>query len=327
MTKIAIIGGGLAGLTAANILKDHAQVTVFEKSRGVSGRMSTRYADPYYFDHGTQYFTAKSEQFKEFLKPMIDNGIVKNWQANFVEIKDYKIINQKLWDNQFEHYVGTPKMNAVAQYLAQDLQVHLNTRIGSVTSLDNQWLVNDENHNPLGKYDWIIFAIPSDQLSELLPQNISFYDQISSIKMNGCFSLMLGYDKSINLGFDAALVHDDIISWVSLNSSKPERNTPSCLLIHSSNQWADNHINNNREEILEIIFERAKKILNIDLDNPQYKTLHTWRYANIQKQNIPNYFIDINQNISACGDWCIKGRVESAFTSAFMLANKITNVL
>lgn len=95
MIKIAIIGAGIAGLTAAKILKDCAQVTVFEKSRGVSGRMSTRYADPYYFDHGAQYFTAKSTDFKEFLKPMIDNGIVKNWQANFVEIKDYKIINQK----------------------------------------------------------------------------------------------------------------------------------------------------------------------------------------------------------------------------------------
>ncbi|MDE4980357.1 amine oxidase, partial [Francisella tularensis subsp. holarctica] len=81
---------------------------------------------------------------------------------------------------------------------------------------------------------------------------------------NGCFSLMFGYDKSINLGFDAALVNDDIISWISLNSSKPERNTTSCLVIHSSNQWADNHINDNRDEILEIIFERAKKILNID---------------------------------------------------------------
>ncbi|MDE4959738.1 NAD(P)-binding protein, partial [Francisella tularensis subsp. holarctica] len=40
MIKIAIIGAGIAGLTAAKILKDSAQVIVFEKSRGVSGRMS-----------------------------------------------------------------------------------------------------------------------------------------------------------------------------------------------------------------------------------------------------------------------------------------------
>ncbi|MDE5002695.1 hypothetical protein [Francisella tularensis] len=49
-------------------------------------------------------------------------------------------------------------MNVVAQILAQDLQVYLNTRIGSVTSLDNQWLVHDDNHTLLGRYDWIICA-------------------------------------------------------------------------------------------------------------------------------------------------------------------------
>ncbi|MDE5035738.1 hypothetical protein NAI71_10645, partial [Francisella tularensis subsp. holarctica] len=66
------------------------------------------------------------------------------------------------------------------------------------------------------------------------------------------------YDKSINLGFDAYLVHDYIIRWISLNISNPDLNTPSCLVIHSSNQWAVNHIMDNRVEILEIIFERAK---------------------------------------------------------------------
>ncbi|AJI69041.1 NAD(P)-binding protein [Francisella tularensis] len=87
MIKIAIIGAGIAGLTAAKILKDCAQVIVFEKSRGVSGRMSTRYADPYYFDHGTQYFTAKSTDFKEFLKPMIDNGISRTGELILLKSK------------------------------------------------------------------------------------------------------------------------------------------------------------------------------------------------------------------------------------------------
>ena len=44
MTKIAIIGAGLAGLTLARALPAHAEVTLFEKSRGIGGRMATRYA-------------------------------------------------------------------------------------------------------------------------------------------------------------------------------------------------------------------------------------------------------------------------------------------
>ncbi|QIW10867.1 FAD-dependent oxidoreductase [Francisella sp. LA112445] len=327
MKKVAIIGAGLAGLTVANTLKGLADITIYEKARGVSGRMSTRYADPYYFDHGAQYFTAKSPEFKAFIQPLLNKGIIKNWQADFVEIKESRIVNKKTWNDEYNHYIGCPRMNTVAQYLAKDLNILLNTRVSKITKSNQQWFLYDDNGRHLGEYDWVVLAIPSDQLREVLPIKTSFFNQITSIKMSGCFSLMLGYSRKINLGFDTALVHDEIVSWISLNSSKPDRNTPSCLLIHSSNQWADQHIDDQREQILDIVFDRVKNILNIDLSNPDYKTLHAWRYANIQKQNTQGYFIDGLQNIAACGDWCIKGRVESAFTSGSKLANQIKTII
>lgn len=51
--RIAIIGAGSSGLTLAQQLKEYADVVVYEKACGVGGRMSTRYVDPFYFDHGT----------------------------------------------------------------------------------------------------------------------------------------------------------------------------------------------------------------------------------------------------------------------------------
>ncbi|MDE5033931.1 NADP transhydrogenase subunit alpha, partial [Francisella tularensis subsp. holarctica] len=56
-----------------------------ENTRGVRGRMTTTYADPNDFDHGTQYVTAKSTNFKELLKPMIDNGISRT--GNLIMLK------------------------------------------------------------------------------------------------------------------------------------------------------------------------------------------------------------------------------------------------
>ena len=63
MTKIAIIGTGLCGLSVAHFLKDRAKITLFEKALGVSGRMSTRRAGIYLFDHGVLYFTQLEEIF------------------------------------------------------------------------------------------------------------------------------------------------------------------------------------------------------------------------------------------------------------------------
>ena len=57
---IAIIGTGLAGLSAAQAL--HAAglpVELFDKSRGSGGRMASKRSDAGSLDLGAQYFTAR----------------------------------------------------------------------------------------------------------------------------------------------------------------------------------------------------------------------------------------------------------------------------
>ena len=61
---------------------------MFEKSRGVGGRLATRYADAWEFDHGTPFFTATKPEFEEFLKPLFDSGIVSKWNAIMHNIGD-----------------------------------------------------------------------------------------------------------------------------------------------------------------------------------------------------------------------------------------------
>ena len=66
---VAVIGAGLAGLSCAQaLLQAGHTVHVFDKSRGPSGRMSTRRAEdqsgPWQCDHGAQYFTARDAAFR-----------------------------------------------------------------------------------------------------------------------------------------------------------------------------------------------------------------------------------------------------------------------
>jgi len=72
--QIAIVGAGMAGAACARTLSaSGAQVTLFDKSRGVGGRLSTRRTvwtdaqgaeQPVQFDHGATHFTAHSLAFQ-----------------------------------------------------------------------------------------------------------------------------------------------------------------------------------------------------------------------------------------------------------------------
>ena len=71
--RVAIIGAGIAGLSCATQLARHGcAVSVFDKSRGPAGRMSTRRGEGWQCDHGAQYFTARSPEFR---------AEVARWQA------------------------------------------------------------------------------------------------------------------------------------------------------------------------------------------------------------------------------------------------------
>ena len=152
MKTIALIGAGLSGLVAAQQLRSTAGVTVFEKSRGPSGRLSTRDAPPYQFDHGAQYFTARSQAFREFLKPLIAAGHVGEWNAEIVDLdSDRKQAAQKRGGGK-PVYVAIPKMNQFGKALASGLTIHYSTRAISLNRSHGKWYILDDNNNSHGGF-------------------------------------------------------------------------------------------------------------------------------------------------------------------------------
>ena len=67
--NIAVIGAGLAGTTIASKMNEKFDVKVFEKSREVGGRMSTRQENSFIFDHvRCSIFKIKTTDFKKFFQ-------------------------------------------------------------------------------------------------------------------------------------------------------------------------------------------------------------------------------------------------------------------
>ena len=61
--KLAIVGTGMSGLACADGLGQNFEISLFDKSRGLSGRLSTRRGESHAFDHGAQYFRSGTKLF------------------------------------------------------------------------------------------------------------------------------------------------------------------------------------------------------------------------------------------------------------------------
>lgn len=324
MRKIAVIGAGLSGLTFASSLNAKAEVTVFEKSRGIGGRMATRYAEHYEFDHGAQYFTAKGKAFQKFLEPFFEKGIVRNWQPNLVTLSKG---GAKQRVSNHPSYVASPRMNALAKEMAADLKLVGNTHIGKVTGSAGAWELIDKEGSSLGVFDEVVFAIPSHQAAVLMPDNFKHLEQIKHAKMDACFSLMLGFENPLELEFDGAFVEGSSIGWISVNSSKPGRPQGFSMMVQSENRWAEAHVDEDKDKVHAMLLEEASSLLNQDLSSAEHQVLHRWLYASTSVAAGENFFHDEKNQLACIGDWCIKGRVEAAFDSGYRLAEKIASSL
>ncbi len=322
MMRIGVVGAGLSGLVLARRLSRVADVAVFEKSRGPGGRVATRYAGSFEFDHGAQFFTARTAAFRELLQPLLADGIIANWPAEFVELDRDRVTASRQWHDDYPHYVGVPRMNSIGKYLAAGLDISYETTVDRLARKGRSWALFDSANNDLGRFDWLVLTMPAPQTRQLVSELDDVVALCDEREMRACVAMMLGFTEPLDLRWHAALVRNTDISWVSVNSSKPGRGDAFTLVVHSTNAWADSRIDDDIDDIREHMLNEASLVTGEDLRTAAHCEMHRWRYANTDRQSGPPSYIDDDRQLALCGDWLVRGRIEAAFTSAEDLARK-----
>jgi len=326
LPKIAVIGAGISGLNLARLLSDVAEIVVFEKSDKLCGRMATHQSNGFSFDHGAQFFTAKKEAFKSFVNELESNGVVAQWNARFVELEPINIDSKRTWDDEFPHYVGIPAMNSIGQYLAKNLDVRFNQLITGIRKVESSWFV-ETSESEHGPFDWVLVTIPAEQAHNILPEMFYPKMHLQDVTMQPCFALMLGYDQPKPFDWDAAFVSKSILSWVSVNSSKPNRGDAFTIVAMTKNDWAYENFDREESSVVAEMLTELERISEMKLDDAAYIKLKRWKYANAFRKDEPLELIDYDAQLACCGDWCISGKIESAFMSSLVLAQKLKDVM
>jgi renalase len=322
VNDVIIIGAGVAGLTLARELqKVGRDVLVLEKSRGLSGRSSTRTINSVKVDHGAQYFTVRDERFQKQVDEWLAQSHLKIWSHGF-----HRLTEKGLQEPELGHprYVFPKGMNTIGKLLGEGLNIRTETKVTRVQPQGKTWQVESETGETF-EARTLILNMPPEQASALCAFDVGdIRQQLESVVMEPCFALMLGYDK--RLAPDWQGVHVDIpssISWIAHDSSKRENANETTFVLHSTPGFA----RENFEEDLNTVKEKLLSNFNFqfsifNFQSPSWTNIQRWKYALASK------FLDVpflqQGSLYFCGDWCGGARLEAAYVSGLELAKHVS---
>ncbi len=315
MTSCIIIGAGMAGLTAARELMNHQwNVTVLDKGRGVGGSMATRRLLSTRADHGAQYFSVRTPDFREYVQQLQAVGVVKEWN---------------LQEANFDHprYIGSGGMSAVPKYLADGLTIKTGERVVLIERTDTGCRVRTDTGHHF-ETDKLILTIPAPQAYTLLrDSNIELaaaeLAAFSTITYQPCLAVMVVLNRPSRIPTPGVLSFEKgDISWVADNEQKGIATEQPTVTIHATPAFS-------RDNLEGDLNEAGQKLLDqltdwIPAESIEQFQVHRWRYSLAEKR-YPQAYVVCNTPFEMLmgGDGFGMGNVEGAFQSGLQMARHL----
>ncbi|VEU33396.1 unnamed protein product [Pseudo-nitzschia multistriata] len=359
--RVAVLGSGVAGSSAARILADRGvEVTVFEAGFGIGGRTSTRITRDdgrYQFDHGAQYLSGpKTDTFRECLDGWKSEGFVKEWTGSFASVDGSGV--EAEGPKSKERWVGYPRMNSICSNMLhhKNIRVKLQTRADAARNeAGSKWnLKNGKTGEDLGTFDWLIASDRNsgahhrkDLSSAGVDEFIVGIKDIQSVKS---LTAMVVFEKSLGLHLDGVQFEGTedkhgALGWAARDTSKPGRERTDgreCWVLQSHPSAAKRllkgkyKIDEIREMARDVLVDDFLKSLphlaggnGPDEIPPIVSAVgHRWGAA----FPVPSQeYTDVecqpiaSKQFVACGDYFgkLSGRIEGAYLSGRSAANEI----
>ncbi len=288
--------------------------------------MSTRRSlQGYQFDHGAQYFTVREERFRRYVDSWVSEGLVDRWKGEICVLQRAEVAEK---GSYIARFVGVPGMNAVCKHLAADLQVKLHCEVGSVCHDGTSWRLLDVESTPLGIFDAVLVSAPAPQAAALMEAVPDLANRVGQVDMSPCWAVMTVFPCTLPLTFEGAFVHGWALSWISRNSSKPQRpDAPETWVLHASSDWSHEHLEDSHAEVIEALLDEFWGATGHPRVKAEHIAAHRWRYAQPREPLPESYLFDRESRIGACGDWGGGSRVESALLSGLALASAVVDTV
>jgi predicted NAD/FAD-dependent oxidoreductase len=292
--RIAVIGAGLAGLTAARALADRGRaVTVFEKSCGLGGRLATRRTrEGLDFDHGAPAVHGEDAAFRAFLTTAEAEGRAARWDGAVV---------------------GLPGMSGLVGGLAVGLDVRFDVEVEAVLRDGAGWSVAGET------FAHAIVAIPAPQAARLCAAAPRLVEAAQAARMSPCWTLLAAFD-----GARAEIAPPAPFEKVIRCSAHPGRApAPDRWVAHAALDWTEAHLEMEKPAACDRLLPALAPALGVAPGAARYAAAHRWRYARTAVAvGEPCVAQD---GMVLAGDWLLGPDAGDAFASGLAAAAAIAD--
>lgn len=319
--KVAIIGAGLAGLRCGQLLQAAGvDVSWFEKSRAVAGRMSAKRLWGGHVDLGAQYFTARDPAFIQQVRQWQQAGLVAPWLGKVYRYQDNRLAASP--DSELR-YVGLPAMHAPLREKLLDGSTHLNCCITSL-SYNGHWQLMSKDDRQFSGFDQVVLAIPPAQAHALLTMDTDLQHRLPSQILSPCHAVAMQLSQPIQHEAAAVFVRQGPLSWVARHSSKPGRLTEhEQWVLHFSAEFTAKHLEASSADLARIAVEQLSEMMAEPIQvKDSYH--HRWLYAIVDSSCAQTGLLR-SQHLPCIvmGDWSFGGRVENAWLAGQAAAEEL----
>ena len=308
-SRVAIVGAGPAGLACANALKQRGFAPViFEKSRGIGGRVATRRRDSLQIDHGAQVLMAANGAAADLISAAQASGRAKLWAEGSAAFAG-------------EAWVGVPGMKDLMTPLADECEITFGTAVTSISRNLDKWTV--ETEADAREFDAVVLAIPAPQVLGIARSAAQeLVAQLEPVTFDACCTLMVEFQSRPDLP-DIQTEPGGPFALILRDSAKPDRpSNAEFWLVHADAHWSAIHLETERPDIAALLIGELQKRFGA-LPKVRKAVGHRWRYARVSRTLGAPYAESAHGTLLAGGDWALGRNIEDALRSGAAMAHAL----
>jgi hypothetical protein len=332
--RIGIVGTGMAAAACARELAAAGlSVVLFEKSRGVGGRMATRRAEwaeadgasrRARFDHGAPGFGVHGEDFRRFVDGARRDGLLVPWTPRLAPRSHHPLEPTQLW-------LPTPDMPALCRALLAGLPVHTGCTVDTLRRTPAGWSLGSGGASVGDGLAALLVTAPPPQAAALLQAaKPEWAERARALEMLPGWTLMGTSDDdapATEPAWDLAWAPHPVLATVLRDDRKPGREPRPGVahwVVHADATWSRTHLEAEPAQVQALLQAALGEWLGRPL-RWQHAAVHRWRYATAPRaaaSPAPCWW-DADAGLGVAGDALGGSGVEGAWRSGTELARRV----